>query len=278
MERKIPYKYFEQHSSIPTLAEILKIHPKELESKLVERKNTRGFPQKFLENYLYRLAGKENWGTFMDVLALTLYDIMLFPNLEGFVNYAAINVFVAMKTRSENPVTAILADIYETLDSCYKMKQKVSCCLPALYVWLTSRVSDKVINIKCPVKEVLQHGPEMKESKDWSQFLVGLTERKIKLQPSWQQRSLIIYHCGNYPNVPLIGNRGCINYNPVLAQRQFGYPIRGSPTLDALTTLLISYEDGGATEVLRDIRNAWRNVIHMERDSRAWTVNREIPY
>jgi len=44
MEGKIPYRYFEQHSSIPTLAKILKIHPKELESKLVERKNTRGFP------------------------------------------------------------------------------------------------------------------------------------------------------------------------------------------------------------------------------------------
>jgi len=71
----------------------------------------------------------------MDVLALTLYDIMLFPNLEGFVTYVAINVFVAMKNRSENPIINILADIYETLDSCYKMKQKkVSCCLPALYV------------------------------------------------------------------------------------------------------------------------------------------------
>jgi len=78
--------------------------------------------------------------------------------------------------------------------------------------------------------------------------------------------------------VRLIGNRGCINYNPVLTQRQFGYPIKGLPTPDALTTLLISYEDGGTTEVLRDIGNAWRNVIRMERDSRAWVVNREIPY
>jgi len=78
--------------------------------------------------------------------------------------------------------------------------------------------------------------------------------------------------------VPLIGTKGCVNYNPILAQKQFGYPIRGSPTPDALTTLLISYEDGGANEVLRDIRNAWRNVICMERDSRAWAVNREISY
>jgi len=72
--------------------------------------------------------------------------------------------------------------------------------------------------------------------------------------------------------------QGCINYNPVLAHRQFGYSIKGSPTFDALTTLLISYKDGGATEVLCDIRNAWRNVIRMKRDSRAWAVNREIPY
>jgi len=169
MEGKILYRYLKQHSSISTLAEILKIHPKELESRLVERKNTRDFPHKFLETYLYRLARKEDWGTFMDILALTLYGIMLFPNLEGFVDYAAINVFVAMKTRFENPVTTILADIYENLDLCYEMKQKkVSCCLPVIYVWLTSRVSDKVINIKCPIKEVLQHGPEMKEGKGWS--------------------------------------------------------------------------------------------------------------
>ena len=33
------------------------------------------------------------------------------------------------------------------------------------------------------------------------------------------------YSCADFPNVPLIGTKGCINYNPVLAQRQFGYPI-----------------------------------------------------
>jgi len=40
----------------------------------------------------------------MDVLALTLYGIMLFPNVEDFVDYAAIDVFITSKTRGENPV------------------------------------------------------------------------------------------------------------------------------------------------------------------------------
>ena len=38
----------------------------------------------------------------------------------------------------------------------------------------------------------------------------------------------MLYSCEGFPNVPLIGMRGCINYNPVLAIRQLGYPMRGA--------------------------------------------------
>jgi len=87
-----------------------------------------------------------------------------------------------------------------------------------------------------------------------------------------------LYYCGNYPNVPLIDTKGCVNYNPILAQRQFGYPIRGSPTASSLTTLLAYYGEGDATETLRHIRSAWKRVIRMERDSRAWGIDRDISY
>jgi len=40
----------------------------------------------------------------MDVLALTLYGIMLFPNVEDLVDYVAIDVFIASKSRAKNPV------------------------------------------------------------------------------------------------------------------------------------------------------------------------------
>ena len=39
----------------------------------------------------------------------------------------------------------------------------------------------------------------------------------------------IIDSCGAFPNVPLLGTKGGINYNPVLARRQFGYPMRDKP-------------------------------------------------
>jgi len=82
-------------------------------------------------------------------------------------------------------------------------------------------------------------------------ILAGLNEIKIQWQPSWQLRSHLAYSYGKYPNVPLVGTKCCINYNPVLAQRQFGYPIKGSPTPASLASLLFYYEDDNVTEVLR---------------------------
>ena len=127
-------------------------------------------------------------------------------------------------------------------------KRKLMCCLPVLYVWFLSRIGEKGINAQCPVEEVMQR--KLERTTNWGEFLSRLTQDKIKWHPSWQQKASIIYYCGNYPNVPLIGTKGCVNYNPILAQRQFGYPIRGSPTAASLTTLLAYYGKGDATETL----------------------------
>ncbi|BAT73743.1 hypothetical protein VIGAN_01126700 [Vigna angularis var. angularis] len=141
LEGTTPYQHLEHHASIPTLATIIKIHPKELEDRLVTRNQVHGLTQGFLEQHLHYLAEGEDWETFMDVLALAVYGIVLFPKVEGFVDYTAIDVFVAKKTRSENPVTAVLADVYGTMSFCHERKgKKILCCLSALYVWMTARL------------------------------------------------------------------------------------------------------------------------------------------
>ena len=53
LEGKSPYKYVKQHASVLTLSRIMKIHPRELESALVNKKGVRGFTPKFLESYLH---------------------------------------------------------------------------------------------------------------------------------------------------------------------------------------------------------------------------------
>ena len=69
--------------------------------------------------------------------------------------------------------------------------------------------------------------------------------------------------------MPLIGTKCCINYYPLLAQRQFGYPIIASLTPTALTPLLAYYEDDLATDTLKQVRTAWGHVIRMEKDSKS---------
>jgi len=194
---------------------------------------------------------------------------MLFPKTDRFVDNAAISVFIAYRTRSESPVTTILADTYLALNSCNpKKRTRMTCCLPTLFVWLASRFEERVVGIKCLVESVKQQRLEVKSKDEWSQYMVSLTQEKIEWQPAWQQRSQLIYQRAKFLNVPLIGTKGCINYNPVLAQRQFGHPIRGAPTSYVVERLLFLYKDGSADEIIPRFRRAWDRKVIMGKDTR----------
>ncbi|XP_047153345.1 uncharacterized protein LOC124824880 [Vigna umbellata] len=267
LEGTTPYQHLEHHASIPTIAAILKVHPKELEDRLVTRNQVRGLTQGYLEQYLHHLADGEEWETFMDVLALTMYGVVLFPKVEDFVDYTAMDVFVAKKTRPENPVTAVLADVYGTMSFCHERKgKKILCCLLALYAWMTARVCKGAVDVRCPSGDPSHQGPKDKGGNEWAQFFAGLNGGKVKWLLPWLGIKPSIHHCGSFPNVPLIGTRYCINYNPVLVQRLFGHPMKGAPSPNYLTILFIYYEDGHLTETLRKVKSAWENIMRAEKD------------
>ena len=181
LEGKAPYNYLGQYTIVLMLPEIVKIHPMKLESKLTIKGTARGIPQEYLEWYLHQLAAGEKWETFMDVLALILYGIMLFPNVENFVDCAAMNAFVGYKSRSENPVPTIVAEVYGTLNQCHELKRrKMLCCLPVLYVWFISRVSKGTLNATYLVEELLQCKLEIKGVNEWAQLCASLSEEKIR--------------------------------------------------------------------------------------------------
>jgi len=97
----------------------------------------------------------------MDVLALVVYGVLVFPDQEDLVDYDAIGVFVTVKTQAENPVSAILADTYAALDLWQERgKRKIACCLSALYVWLVSRIVERAVGFKCPIELALKRGPK----------------------------------------------------------------------------------------------------------------------
>ncbi|RDX84410.1 hypothetical protein CR513_34542, partial [Mucuna pruriens] len=85
-------------------------------------------------------------------------------------------------------------------------------------------------------------------------------------------RGEIIVSCGSYPNVPLVGPQGAINYNPLLALRQGGYPIRQPPSDLEVTPFVIHGPKALKIGNLRKIAQAWQHVVQKgaELDSRSF--------
>jgi hypothetical protein len=69
----------------------------------------------------------------------------------------------------------------------------------------------------------------------------------------------MLLKCEGFPNVPLIGTLGCVNYNPVLATRQLGYPIEGEPEKVLLTEFILKSEDVNL-ELWEKVKKAWLRV------------------
>ena len=73
---------------------------------------------------------------------------------------------------------------------------------------------------------------------------------------------------GGFPNVPLMGMRGCINYNPVLAIRQLGYPIRGAPSKEGLIPFTIRGFNSTNAGVFQRVHKAWEMSQRKDKELR----------
>ena len=77
--------------------------------------------------------------------------------------------------------------------------------------------------------------------------------------------------CEGFPNVPLMGMSGYINYNPMLAIRQLGYPMRGLP----LEEIIARGFSEANVKILHRICKAWNRVEIKDKELRG-SSNRVI--
>ncbi|RDX85483.1 hypothetical protein CR513_33322, partial [Mucuna pruriens] len=92
---------------------------------------------------------------------------------------------------------------------------------------------------------------------EWVRKLEEASEKSIRWYPPWNEREQIIIKCEGYPNVPLLGTQGTINYNPELTVRQAGYPIITPPTEEALTPFVLPGLEALKGVHYRKIWHAW---------------------
>lgn len=74
---------------------------------------------------------------------------------------------------------------------------------------------------------------------EWTNKITSLSEQSICWYAFKTQREEVITSCGSFTNVPLIGSRWCISYNPLLALRQIGFPLFVRPDEDSLIGFVI---------------------------------------
>ena len=68
---------------------------------------THGFALKFLERKIREVAKKGNWVAFNAIMVVMIYGIVLVPNIENCVDFAAICFFM-----NKNHVPTLFADTY----------------------------------------------------------------------------------------------------------------------------------------------------------------------
>ncbi|KAH1233471.1 hypothetical protein GmHk_09G025908 [Glycine max] len=187
---------------------------------------------------------------------------------DGLVDLAAIDAFLAYHHSKESPVVAVLADLFDTFNRrCEKSSARIICCLPALCVWLVSHLFQQDTRHPCPLQS--HRSCTEKRRIDWDQLLAGIGGRTINWFPQWKEGNEgVLFSCGGYPNIPLIGTRGCINYNPALAIRQLGYPMRGAPTEESMSPFLV--RDFGAQnfKAIQRIHKAWETPLRKDQELR----------
>ncbi|KAL5177480.1 hypothetical protein HKD37_08G023238 [Glycine soja] len=237
-------------------------HRKQVENGVV------GIPRKYLEAKARVLASKGEWAPFIDILALLIFGGVLFPNVDGLVDLAAIDAFLAYHNHKESPVVAMLADLYDTFDRrCEKSNTRIVCCTPALYVWLVSHLFRQEVRHACPLES--HRSCIEKEGANWDQLLASKEEASVNWFPRWKEgRTRVLISCGGFPNVPLKGTRGCISYNPVLAIRQLGYPMRGAPLEDELAPVISRGFNKTNMETLQKVRKAWEVLQKKDKELR----------
>ncbi|XP_054785870.1 uncharacterized protein LOC129292323 [Prosopis cineraria] len=218
-----------------TIAKILEI-PKE-KVQMVCPGQTEGISRANVKAHLKVLAEKEAWVTFYRVFALCIYGIIMFPSSIGIIDLGAISVFQMVEYHNVNPIP-MLGHLYEKT-------------LP----FRKKNDSDSYPLMSFKGQFVIDGMSYM----DWKRTFSELKESSILWKLDWWWKEEVIYHCGDFSNVPLMRPRGCINYNPSLVLRQLAYK-QNVPSKKEVQELYFLHQEDGTKLSNQIVKEAWQKI------------------
>ncbi|MBA0729296.1 hypothetical protein Golax_022630, partial [Gossypium laxum] len=165
----------------------------------------------------------------VEIFAFSIYGLVIFPRALGHVDEAVTDLFDRLD-KGVTPVPAILAETFRSLNACQKAGEgRFIGCAQLLLAWLYShfwkvdKVSYQVFSENySQLKEVvatLRRDDIFMEK--WMAILQNLQEEKIEWRAPWLLLDEILYRCGDFDWVPLLGIWGAVGYAPLLVLRQY---------------------------------------------------------
>ncbi|MBA0878361.1 hypothetical protein Goshw_023504 [Gossypium schwendimanii] len=162
----------------------------------------------------------------VDVFTLSIYGLVIFPRALGHVDEAISDLFDRLDKRV-TPVLAILAESFS-------------------HFWKTDKVSYQVFSENySPLKEIVvtpRRDDILKEK--WLVILQNLHEEDIEWRAPWLLPDEILYQCGNFDWIPLLGIWGAVGYAPLMVLRQYRSR-QFIPVTQGVAEFEFSYKDNG---------------------------------
>ncbi|KAG8486443.1 hypothetical protein CXB51_019761 [Gossypium anomalum] len=158
----------------------------------------------------------------VDAFALSIYGLMVFPKALGHVDEAVLDLFDQLDKKVTwskpggyiTPVSAILAETFISLNTCRRAGEgRFIRCAQLLLAWFHSHFwkVDKVSyrafsNNYSLLKEIVAtpRWDDISEEK-WIAILQNLQEEDVEWRALWMVPDEILYRCGNFDYVPLLG-------------------------------------------------------------------------
>ncbi|KAG8480417.1 hypothetical protein CXB51_025094 [Gossypium anomalum] len=199
----------------------------------------------------------------VDVFALSIYGLVVFPKALGYVDEAVSDLFDRLD-KGTTPVPAILAETFRSLNACRRAGEgRFIGCAQLLLAWFHShfwkaeKVSYRVFSRDySPLRELVatSRRDDISEEK-WITILQNLQAENVEWRAPWFIPGEILYRCGNFDWVPLAGIWGASGYTPLLVLRQYRSR-QFIPATQGLAQCEFSYKDDGYKKKVREISDA----------------------
>ncbi|KAK2356938.1 hypothetical protein QL285_094255 [Trifolium repens] len=127
--------YFREVPTLEPLALALHLGSQDSIPFQVIKTGNQGLARKVLEEKAQLVLADGNWKAYNAIFALMIYGLVLFPNVNDFIDLAAIGVFL-----TENPVPTLLGDFIYSLHDRNSTGRggQISCCAPLIQKWMMS--------------------------------------------------------------------------------------------------------------------------------------------